>query len=111
MGLWVRLYMEAKEGEEQAWCAGFVCTDRCAGGTGAGHWDAVRAPGVGPDARRGGQSKGPPCIGKRAAGSPLEVTKKLKPGDIFVVRTSPVMWAHTGFVLAVNDVTSSTRSR
>jgi hypothetical protein len=29
--------------------------------------------------------------------------QKLKPGDIFVVRTSPVMWAHTGFVLAVND--------
>jgi len=25
-GPWVRLYMEGREGEEQAWCAGFVCT-------------------------------------------------------------------------------------
>ena len=34
---------------------------------------------------------------------PQQRHQKLKPGDIFVVRTSPVMWAHTGFVLAVHD--------
>jgi len=101
-GPWVRLYMEAKEGEEQAWCAGFVCTIVAQAarelGIGMPFERRVWVPTLVEEARARGR-----LVSESELPGPQQRHQKLKPGDIFVVRTSPVMWAHTGFVLAVND--------
>lgn len=101
-GPWVRLYMEGKEGEEQAWCAGFVCTIVAQAARELGikmpFERRVWVPTLVQEAEHLGR-----LVSESQLPSPQQRHQKLKPGDIFVVRTSPTMWAHTGFVLTVND--------
>jgi lysozyme family protein len=106
-GPWVRLYMEGREGEEQKWCAGFVCFIIAQAardlGVAAPFPRQVWVPSLVGDAKTGNR-----FVPEGALADPLQRRSRLKPGDVFVVRQSSTMWTHTGFVLSLNESTFDT---
>lgn len=106
-GPWVRLYMAGLEGEEQRWCAGFVCFVVA---------QAARDLGVPMPFKR--EVGVPPLVGNAKTADRfvpeaqvktlLQRRSKLKAGDIFVVRDAAGAWTHTGFLLSLNENTFDT---
>jgi lysozyme family protein len=106
-GPWVRLYMAGLEGEEQRWCAGFVCFVVA---------QAARDLGVAMPFKRevgvrelvGHAKTANRFVPEAQVATLLQRRSKLKPGDIFVVRDAAGAFTHTGFLLSLNDNTFDT---
>jgi lysozyme family protein len=100
-GPWVRLYMAGRDGEDQLWCAGFVCfvVDQACRELKIDmpFKRQVFVPTLVNDARATGR-----LVNAAELNTPQERRSKLKPGYIFVVRDG-ASFSHTGFVLSVND--------
>lgn len=100
-GPWVRLYMAGRDGEDQLWCAGFVCfvvDQACRELKIAMPFKRqVFVPTLVNEARATGRLVNPAELN-----TPQDRRSKLKPGYIFVVRDG-ASFSHTGFVLSVND--------
>jgi hypothetical protein len=97
-GPWVRLYMDGNEGNQWAWCAGFVCfilkqackslnvplpfkkTYSC---------DILAAQ---------AKEKGI-FLGEKK----IENTSQITPGSIFLNRRTPTDWVHTGIVIEAEE--------
>lgn len=107
MGMWVRLYMEGKQGVIQRWCAGFVCTIVAQAARDLGIAMPIkRQVGVDQlvdDAKRDGR-----FVSETELGSVAARRMKLQPGCIFVWRKSANDWAHTGLVRTIEDDSFST---
>jgi lysozyme family protein len=106
-GPWVRLYMNGNEGEDQLWCAGFVCfvVGQAAKAMG-GAMPFRRQVGVDAlvkDAKDSGrfidESRLPDGMTRRT---------RLRPGMIFVRRKSANDWNHTGIVTEIGSETFRT---
>jgi len=106
-GPWVRLYMAGRHGEEQLWCAGFVCFIVAQAAHNLGvptpFPRQVSVPAMVTDAQGSGR-----LVKEANLGSSLERRSKLKPGHIFVVRDGAGNYQHTGLLLAVKDTTFDT---
>jgi lysozyme family protein len=100
-GPWVRLYMAGRDGEDQLWCAGFVCfvVDQACRELKIDmpFKRQVFVPTLVNDARATGR-----LVNAAELNTSQERRSKLKPGYIFVVRDG-ASFSHTGFVLSVND--------
>lgn len=103
-GPWVRLYMQGIEGEDQKWCAGFVCfvVNQAA--------RDVQIPQpfkrqVSVDELVNDAKESHRFISESELPDFIRRKSKLRPGCIFVVRSSPVDWSHTGIVLSIKDQT------
>lgn len=101
-GPWVRLYMKGDEGEAQKWCAGFVslivaqaCRDL---GAPPPFRRQVGVDQLVADARASGR-----FVPENDARDPTLRRSRVHPGMLFVVRSSPTDWTHTGIVLQLND--------
>jgi len=93
-GPWVRLYMDGHEGQQWAWCAGFVCfclKQACNGlGVGLPITPSFSCDSLAASAKEKGKFLKEPAAGERG---------KIKPGSIFLVRHTPTDWTHTGIVV------------
>lgn len=96
-GTWVRLYMNGNEGEQWAWCAGFVCfclKQAC---------DTLNlttpiTPSFSCDA-----------LATSAKSHHILVDHShIKPGSLFLVKKSASDWIHTGIVISVDTHTCET---
>ena len=106
-GPWVRLYMQGIDGETQKWCAGFVCfvVNQAA--------RDIQTPQpfkrqVSVDELVNDAKESQRFISESALPDLVRRKSKLRPGCIFVVRSSPVDWTHTGIVLSIKDQTFDT---
>ena len=94
MGLWVRLYMNGKQGPDWPWCAGFVChimeTACSILGTPRPIKSSVSCDFLAAEAKRKGTFLKEPPASDRA---------KIKPGAIFLSRRTSTDWTHTGLVV------------
>lgn len=98
-GPWVRLYMGGKDGDSWLWCAGFVCfvvgqASRTLGIAMpfAGSFSCDVLARQGKDAGR--------FVAERDAKSD---PKRIRPGTVFLSRSAPSDWTHTGIVTRVDD--------
>jgi lysozyme family protein len=105
-GPWVRLYMAGRDGEDQLWCAGFVCfvVDQACRELKIDmpFKRQVFVPTLVNEARASGR-----LVNAAELDTPQGRASKLKPGYIFVVRNG-ASFSHTGFVLGLNDATFDT---
>lgn len=98
MGAWVRLYMAGREGEEQQWCAGFLCfvIEQAARARG----EKMPFPRQVAVAALIADAK---ASGRFIAGADLKTAaarlSRLRPGCVFVIKTASV--SHAGIVTAV----------
>jgi len=94
-GPWVRLYTGGNEGDEWAWCAGFVTFILRQ----AADLMGVAMP------IKGSLSCDLLAAQAKAAGIFLDehrAPNELRPGSLFLVRKSPTDWTHTGIVAEVH---------
>lgn len=100
-GPWVRLYMNGREGEVFAWCAGFVTLllDQ-----------AAQSPEIDKPITGSVSCDTLPTQANRAGTflPEAEAASKLTPGGILLVRRVTGDWTHTGVVTAVHDDTFDT---
>ena len=105
-GPWVRLYMAGRDGEDQLWCAGFVCfvVDQACRELKIDmpFNRQVFVPTLVNEARASGR-----LVNAAELNTAMDRRSKLKPGYIFVVRDG-ASFSHTGFVLGLNDATFDT---
>jgi hypothetical protein len=90
-GPWVRLYMDGHEGDAWPWCAGFACfcLKQACGSLGR---NLPVAPSFSVDElAASAKSKG--CFVGR---------EEIGPGGLFLVRSTPTDWTHTGIVVATD---------
>lgn len=106
-GPWVRLYMEGNQGSTQKWCAGFVCfvIEQAARELGISlPWARqVSVNALVRDAKREKRFISAGDVTTAAARK-----SKIRPGNLFVIRSANTNWTHTGIVLQVNDTTFET---
>jgi hypothetical protein len=101
-GPWVRLYMNGREGDDWAWCAGFVTFVMA---------QAAESMNVAKPIE-GSFSCDSLAAQARTAGlfvAEREATQKtVVPGSVFLVRRTATDWAHTGIVTEATDGTFDT---
>ena len=97
MGPWVRLYMTGQHGENQRWCAGFVCTLFAQAARDIGlklPWKRqVSVDTLVGDAKRDGR-----FIAENTLSDPNLRPSIISPGTLFVIRGKPNDWTHVGIV-------------
>ncbi len=105
-GPWVRLYMAGNQGDDQLWCAGFVCFIAA---------QAARDLKTQPPFRRqvGVDALVADAIGSErfidgASLDPSRRSSKIPPGSIYVVRKSKENWTHCGIVNSLAETTFDT---
>jgi lysozyme family protein len=106
-GPWVRLYMKGQDGQDQKWCAGFVCLIVAQ----AARDLAIGVPfkrQVGVDALVEDAQNNARFVRESEIPSPIKRRSVLRPGQLFVVRASQADWTHTGIVLAIDEQTFDT---
>jgi hypothetical protein len=96
-GPWVRLYMDGKEGEEFAWCAGFACFVLKQAANTVGAPVPIR-PSVSCDDLAANAKQ----RGIFLAGGVGVDHSRLKPGSFFLNRKQANDWVHTGIVTQVD---------
>jgi len=93
-GPWVRLYMKGMQGLESPWCAGFACYILN---------QACETVGVPLPLAVSFSSSALAASAKQKGiflkGSPADVSPKVLPGNLFLVRGGPTGWKHTGIVI------------
>lgn len=93
MGPWVRLYMGGNEGAPWAWCAGFVTfLVQQTGLNTQGVSRTFSCDTLAAQAQKAGRFLAQPSTLAQA---------KVTPGSIFLVRSKPNDWTHTGIVVRV----------
>ncbi len=106
-GPWVRLYMKGKEGQEWAWCAGFVCFIM----NQAADTLNVSAPlstTFGCDELATSAKKKGLFVSEKQVSGSNPSKSQMPQGSIFLNRKTDKDWTHTGFVIAFHDETFET---
>lgn len=102
-GPWVRLYMEGRDGEPWAWCAGFACwclRQACESlGVPLPIRPSFSCDQLALSARREGRLLREPVGADRA---------RVTPGSLFLVRRTDTDWIHVGIVTATGPETFDT---
>ena len=96
-GPWVRLYMRGKQGENQLWCAGFVCTLAAL----AARDMAIKMPikrQVGVDTLVSDAKNDGRFLSETRLPNPALRPSLVKPGMMFMVRKTATDWNHVGLV-------------
>ena len=101
-GPWVRLYMNGNQGRKWYWCAGFVCFILRQAATTLNKPMPFKS------------TFSCDVLAERARGKGIFVSERaldpmaMLPGSIFLVRSSPGDWTHTGLAIAFDDETFET---
>jgi lysozyme family protein len=107
MGPWVRLYMGGLQGQEEKWCAGFVCLVVAQAARDLGATVPFRRQ-VGVDELVADAKKAGRFMKESEVADPVIRRSKILPGSLFVVRRTAKDWTHVGIVQTLRSATFDT---